>query len=87
LQSAQRLSCSSTPPTPITSRDIQEIAGVVPDEIVERFARVLGVEVDQGNSMDIDGAGRARQFNGVRAEVKSLMRDGWGAGQLLSQVG
>jgi len=58
----------------------------VPDEIVERFARVLGVDVGQGNSMDIDGAGRARVFDGVRAEVKTLMRDGWGAGQLLSQL-
>ncbi|KIJ44136.1 hypothetical protein M422DRAFT_30644 [Sphaerobolus stellatus SS14] len=86
LQSAQRLSCSTSPPTPITSRDIQEIAGIVPDEIVGRFGRVLGVDIAQGNSMDIDGTGRARGFDGVRAEVKRLMRDGWGAGQLLSQL-
>src|ERR1700750_1623512 len=31
LQSASRLSSSTVPPTTITSADIQEIAGVVPD--------------------------------------------------------
>ncbi|KAF8507261.1 P-loop containing nucleoside triphosphate hydrolase protein [Gautieria morchelliformis] len=86
LQSAQRLSSSTSPPTPITSKDIQEIAGIVPDETVENLGRVLGVEIIGGSSMEVDGGGRARGFDGVRTQVRSLMREGWGAGQLLSQL-
>ncbi|KAF8590542.1 P-loop containing nucleoside triphosphate hydrolase protein [Ramaria rubella] len=86
LQSAQRLSSSTSPPTPITPRDIQEIAGIVPSETVERFACILGVEVIGGSSMEVDGAGRARGFDGVRDQVRQLIRGGWGAGQLLSQL-
>ena len=78
---------STNPPIPITSQDIQEIAGVVPDETVESLARVLGVDIAGGSSMEIDGGGRARGFEGVRSQVRNLMRGGWGAGQLLSQVG
>ena len=64
---------------------MQEIAGVVPTATVEAFARVLGVEVT-GTCMEVDGAGRAPSFEGVRNEVRQLMRGGWGASQLLSQV-
>lgn len=39
-----------------------------------------------GSYMEVDGTGRARGFDGVRTQVRSLMREGWGAGQLLSQV-
>ncbi|KAF8520216.1 P-loop containing nucleoside triphosphate hydrolase protein [Hysterangium stoloniferum] len=86
LQSAQRLSTSTSPPIPITSREIQEIAGIVPDDIVEALARVLGAEVNGGSLMAIDGAGRAKRFDGVRKEVRQLIGGGWGAGQLLSQL-
>ena len=54
LQSASRLSSSTQPPTEITSTDIQEIAGVVPDGVIKGFARVLGVEVSDENGMDVD---------------------------------
>ena len=53
---------------------------------MENLARVLGVEIIGGSSMEVDGAGRARGFDGVRTHVRNLMREGWGAGQLLSQV-
>jgi len=53
---------------------------------VEEFARVLGIEIMGGSSMEVDGVGRAHSFEGVRNHVRQLMRGGWGAGQLLSQV-
>ena len=87
LQSASRLSASTTPPTPITPEDIQEIAGVVPDHIIEGFADVLGVDVVRTDGMDIDsGESRAKNFDAVRKKVKQLVRDGYSAAQILSQV-
>jgi replication factor C subunit 2/4 len=87
LQSASRLSSSTTPPTPITPADIQEIAGVVPDHIIESFANVLGVDVVRPDSMEVDsGESRAKNFDGVRKKVKQLVRDGYSAAQILSQV-
>ena len=87
LQSASRLSASTTPPVPITPADIQEIAGVVPDHIIEGFANVLGVDVVRLDGMDIDsGESRAKNFDGVRKQVKQLVRDGYSAAQILSQV-
>ncbi|KAI5123317.1 hypothetical protein M0805_009338 [Coniferiporia weirii] len=88
LQSASRLSSSTTPRTEITPRDIQEIAGVVPDGVVNSFGRALGVEVvGNGAEMDVDDGQRPRGgFEAVRAKVKELMREGYSAAQLLSQL-
>jgi replication factor C subunit 2/4 len=85
LQSASRLSSSTNPPTKITSLDIQEIAGVVPDDIINNFATSLGIECD--TNMDVDTVGRKKTgFEVIRKEVKALMRDGYSASQILSQV-
>jgi len=86
LQSASRLSASTNPPTPITALDIQEIAGVVPDAIVVDFARVLGVE-NAGEEMDVDdGPRQVKGFDGIKKKVKELMREGYSASQILSQL-
>lgn len=86
LQSASRLSASSNPHTSITAADIQEIAGVVPDDVINSFATVLGVEID--GSMDIDVTGRRAQnsFDPIKNKVKELMREGFSAAQIISQV-
>ncbi|RDB23986.1 Replication factor C subunit 2 [Hypsizygus marmoreus] len=85
LQSASRLSSSTTPPTPITPIDIQEIAGVVPDVVVNDFAAVIGIEVE--GAMDIDGAKRRQNaFEPINAKVKELMREGYSATQILTQL-
>ncbi|KAF8162913.1 P-loop containing nucleoside triphosphate hydrolase protein [Crassisporium funariophilum] len=86
LQSASRLSSSTNPPTPILPSDIQEIAGVVPNGIIDDFARVLGIEIEGG--MDIDGASQQRQggFEPIKNKVKFLMREGYSATQILSQL-
>lgn len=88
LQSASRLSSSTQPPTEITSLDIQEIAGIVPDNIINGFARVLGVELPDDDNMDVDDSKgkKLRGFDAVREKVKELMREGYSASQILSQV-
>ncbi|KAJ3492118.1 hypothetical protein NLI96_g251 [Meripilus lineatus] len=85
LQSASRLSHSTDPPVPITPADIQEIAGVVPDPVINSFATSLGVEVAD-DSMDVDGGVKAKNFDEVRKKVKGLMREGYSATQILTQL-
>ncbi|KAI0670573.1 replication factor C [Trametes maxima] len=95
LQSASRLALASTPPTEITPRDVQEIAGVVPDAVVVSFAAALGVERiggDGGDGMDVDvdldveGRTRAPGFDGVRRKVRQIIREGYSASQIISQL-
>lgn len=87
LQSASRLSSSTVPPTPILPADIQEIAGVVPDGVIHDFARVLGIEVND-NDMDVDEGSQSKQgaFEPIKKKVKYLMREGYSATQIISQV-
>lgn len=84
LQSASRLSSSTNPPTPITPVDIQEIAGVVPKSVINDFARVLGVDIE--GSMVVDDTITKSSFESIRKKVKELMREGFSATQILSQV-
>ena len=90
LQSASRLAMSTTPPSEITPRDIQEIAGVVPDAVVSDFASALGIEQVGGDGMDIDmddsGKTKAKGFDGVRKKVKEIIREGYSASQIIAQV-
>ena len=96
LQSAARLSGTTEPPTPINVGDIQEIAGVVPDAVVRKFAQTLGVEVTlNGNGdEDVEMADAApstatttlRGFDLIREAVRSLVREGYSASQILTQV-
>lgn len=92
---------------PITSKDIQEIAGVVPDVIVRNFAAALGIDsesacappadefdsmlIDEEEEMEAVRAGlrkpaKATGFDGVKAQVKQIMRNGYSVAQLISQV-
>lgn len=77
-------------PTEITSEDIQEIAGVVPDSVIRGFASTLGVDIKDPSDMDIDVNGKsglpAHNFDQVRSAVRELMKQGYSAAQLLSQV-
>ena len=82
LQSASRLSSSTTPSTLITPRDIQEIAGVVPDEVMNNFVSPLGAELTLSTSSKRE----VQNFDSIRQQVKSIMREGYSAAQVLSQV-
>jgi replication factor C subunit 2/4 len=96
LQSAARLSGATKPPTPIDVGDIQEIAGVVPDAVVRKFAQTLGVEVSLNGNADedvemTDAASSTttttlRGFDLIRETVRSLVREGYSASQILAQV-
>ncbi|KAF8759094.1 P-loop containing nucleoside triphosphate hydrolase protein [Rhizoctonia solani] len=82
LQSAARLSASQEPSPSISASDIQEIAGVVPDAVMNRFSSAVGIELpDEG--MDID---RAKDIDGIRDEVNRIMQEGFSVAQLLSQL-
>ena len=84
LQSASRLSSASNPSTEILPSDIQEIAGVVPDAVIHKFSSVLGIH---GEDSPMSDQGKQNGgFDSVRIAVKNLMREGYSAAQLLSQV-
>jgi len=85
LQSASRLASISNPPTPIFPSDIQEIAGVIPDKVINDFATVLGIDVEDG-TMDVDRNVRKTDFSAIQKNVKTIVREGYAATQLLSQV-
>lgn len=59
---------------------------MVPDSVITDFARVLGVEV--ADDMDVDEAPRQKQngFDPIQKKVKFLMREGYSATQIISQV-
>lgn len=86
LQSASRLSTSSVPHMPILPADIQEIAGVVPDAVINDFAQALGIEVE--DLMDVDDEPKKRKpgFDLIRKKVTMLMKEGYSASQIVSQV-
>jgi len=96
LQSAARLSGATDPPTPILPEDIQEIAGIVPDTVVRKFARTLGIDVSLSGSGDDDvemgdaasetTTSTLRGFDLIRESVKSLVREGYSASQILTQL-
>ncbi|KAJ3797228.1 P-loop containing nucleoside triphosphate hydrolase protein [Lentinula aff. detonsa] len=88
LQSAHRLSASAEPPTPITPHDIQEIAGVVPDSVLQKFIQTLGIEIEIDMQVDVDGVRKPEKagFDRIRAEVREIIREGYSASQILSQT-
>lgn len=95
LQTASRLT-NGNADTTITPRDIQEIAGVVPDEIIDDFARTLGVDPrygpsranknDDDDAMMVEHTFKKPDFTSVRGKVGELIREGYSGAQLLSQV-
>jgi replication factor C subunit 2/4 len=70
----------------ITPRDIQEIAGVVPDDVVNGFAATLGLDVGYSNDMNNASKPLTKGFDNIRAKVRELMREGYSAAQILTQV-
>ena len=82
LQSASRLASSTDPPALITPRDIQDIAGVVPDEVMNDFVSSLGVDP----ALSTPSKAEKQNFDSVRRQVRSIMREGYSAAQVLSQV-
>lgn len=99
LQSAARLSSAGDSKVAITSREIQETAGVVPTATVRAFAASLGIDSeDPTDEMDVDEddtakvratfrkAQQQRGFDDIKSQVKLIMRKGYSVAQLLYQV-
>jgi replication factor C subunit 2/4 len=80
LQSACRLHFLDR----ITPRSVQEIGGVVPDDVMDALGRALGIH-RSGTETDIAMAG-ATDFDAVQRAVEKVVRDGYSAVQILSQV-
>jgi len=69
---------------------------VVPDSVVRSFAAVLGIDSDDAeDSMLIDQDDvraslrkpqKATNFDGIKAQVKFVMRKGYSVAQLISQL-
>jgi len=56
--------------------------------VINGVGRVLGVEID-GDNMDVDSNNQKTKlspFDSVQRKVKELMREGYSAAQLLSQL-
>lgn len=85
LQSASRLSSLSDGPENLRPNDIQEIAGVVPDSVINHFARTIGIEIDDGD-MNVDADSKMSNFTDIQKNVKSIIREGYSATQILTQV-
>ncbi|KAL0579980.1 Subunit of heteropentameric Replication factor C (RF-C) [Marasmius crinis-equi] len=85
LQTAHRLSTATNPPNRVTQRDIQEIAGVVPDDVINDFVRALGIEILGGMDVD-DEPSKGPRFDTIKKKAKEICREGYSATQVLSQV-
>lgn len=58
---------------------------MVPDAVINDFARVLGVSVESSSSMDVDDVPKTG-FDAIRSKVKYLMREGYSATQVIAQL-
>lgn len=78
---------STNPPTDIIPSDIEEIAGVVQTSVINDFAVTLGVDLISADAMEVDSnAVRAKNFDAIRKTVKGIIRQGYSASQVISQV-
>lgn len=97
LQSASKLHASAD--DPVTPRSIHEIAGIVPDSTLARLVEALGVELttttgdDDAEMLDAKEVklntaknGTKGGFARVKTQVERIVRDGYSAWQILSQV-
>lgn len=97
MQSASKLHASAD--DPITPRSIHEIAGIVPESTLARLVEALGVELttasgDGDEEMldagDVKLASARKETKGefakVKTQVERIVRDGYSAWQILSQV-
>ena len=98
LQSASKLHASED--DPITPLSVHEIAGIVPDSTLARLVGALGVDLttaegeddaDMLDAHDVKLASSAKNgakdgFAKVKTQVEMIVRDGYSAWQILSQV-
>lgn len=59
---------------------------MIPDAVINSFGQTLGVEVAGSVEMHVDDKKKLKGFDAIQAKVKALIREGYSAAQLLSQV-
>ncbi|GAA6008914.1 hypothetical protein JCM10207_004023 [Rhodosporidiobolus poonsookiae] len=93
LQSASRLHAATS--EPLTATSVQEIGGVVPDSVMAELGRALGVREEEEGDGDVEmsevGGGTGRKvrkgsFEQVQRAVEKIVREGYSAVQVLSQL-
>ncbi|BGP13903.1 hypothetical protein JCM10213_002544 [Rhodosporidiobolus nylandii] len=84
LQSASRLHAATGEPLSATS--VQEIGGVVPDDVMAELGRALGVREDDGMDVDAARGPKKGSFEQVQRAVEKISREGYSAVQVLSQL-
>ncbi|GAA6027056.1 hypothetical protein JCM8097_006076 [Rhodosporidiobolus ruineniae] len=89
LQSASRLHAATK--EPLTATSVQEIGGVVPDVVMAELGRALGVRKEEDVEMsEVGETGLPRPKKGSFAEVQraveKIVREGYSAVQVLSQL-
>jgi len=66
---------------------VQEIGGVVPDNVMNELGKALGVkDQDSDTEMEDVKGGVGGGFGQVRKAVEKVVREGYSAVQILSQV-
>ena len=67
---------------------VQEIGGVVPDLVMNELGRALGVKDSQneGDDVEMSDVKVVGGFGQVRKAVEKVVREGYSAVQILSQV-
>lgn len=65
----------------------------MPDVVINNFARSLGIEVvnteeeeEMDVDMDADQSDKLKGFDLIRNKVRAMMREGYSASQVLTQV-
>ncbi|GAA5848690.1 hypothetical protein JCM8547_004596 [Rhodosporidiobolus lusitaniae] len=93
LQSASRLHAATN--EPLTAVSVQEIGGVVPDGVMADLGRALGVREDEEGDGDVEMGGPGKggraapakgSFEQVQRAVEKIVREGYSAVQVLSQL-
>jgi len=65
---------------------VQEIGGVVPDLVMNELGRALGVKDSQDVDVEMSDVKAVGGFGQVRKAVEKVVREGYSAVQILSQV-
>ena len=58
---------------------------MVPDPVINDFAMVLGIDIEDGMNIDLPQR-KQGGFEQIKSKVKFLMREGYSATQILLQV-
>jgi replication factor C subunit 2/4 len=64
---------------------VHEIAGVVPDGVINSLLAAIGIDTESG-MIDLAGNRGVKGYDNVQTTVKKIGRQGYSAGQVLQQV-